>query len=103
MVQALNISETGRRAFAAGLKVKDCPFAIRSSARTWWLKGYREAKAKAAAPQLQITAIGFLDWWKTLSYVKQQCWLLERERRCKADGVMDSNYSVAHANQKEVC
>jgi hypothetical protein len=53
--------------------------------------------------QLQITAVGFLDWWKTLSYVKQQVWLLERERRCKADGVMDSNYPVAHANQKEVC
>jgi len=50
-VQAINISEMGRRSFAAGLKVKDCPFAIRSSARTWWMKGYREAKAKAEQGQ----------------------------------------------------
>jgi ribosome modulation factor len=46
-MQALNISETGRRAFAAGLKVRDCPFAIGSTARQWWLKGYREARDAA--------------------------------------------------------
>ena len=43
---AENISESGRRAFRAGLKPKDCPFALRSDARTWWMAGYNEAKKK---------------------------------------------------------
>jgi hypothetical protein len=47
-MQALNIRESGRLAFAAGIKVRDCPFAIRSQARWWWLKGYQEAKQQAA-------------------------------------------------------
>jgi ribosome modulation factor len=45
---APNIYETGRRAYRAGLKPKDCPFAIRSAARSWWLKGYNKAKKEAA-------------------------------------------------------
>ena len=44
MTQAINASEMGRRAYRAGLKVKDCPFNLRSPVRSWWLKGYAEAK-----------------------------------------------------------
>lgn len=47
MVQAVNISEMGRRAFWAGIKTSDCPFALRSSARSWWMKGYKEARQSA--------------------------------------------------------
>lgn len=43
-MQAINISESGRLAFRAGLKMKDCPFSLRSPARSWWMKGYKEAR-----------------------------------------------------------
>ncbi len=47
MTFALNIDESGRRAFQAGLKATDNPFAIGSQARSLWAKGYREAKQAA--------------------------------------------------------
>ena len=34
----------GRYAYLAGLKPKDCPFALQDNARSWWMKGYHEAK-----------------------------------------------------------
>lgn len=44
------VVESGRRAFFAGLKVRDCRLAMRSKARLLWLKGYRSARVGKAAP-----------------------------------------------------
>lgn len=51
MTFAVNISESGRLAFAAGLKPIDNPFAIGSQARSLWAKGYRAARAEHAAKE----------------------------------------------------
>ncbi len=44
MTQALNITETGRRAFAAGVNPKQNPFAVGSAAASLWAKGFRQAR-----------------------------------------------------------
>lgn len=68
MTQALNISESGRRAFAAGLKPKDNPFHIGSQACSLWAKGFRQAKDAAARtaqlmqpPAPLVVALGSRD------------------------------------------
>jgi len=39
--------ESGRRAFAAGIKREDCPLKEGSAARTWWERGYDEKQQEA--------------------------------------------------------
>lgn len=48
-MKALPIREVGRLAYQSGLKKGDCPFALRSDARSWWLKGWNEARKAAEA------------------------------------------------------
>jgi len=43
--------ESGRLAYRAGLKPKDCPLAPGSAARSWWLRGYKEEKRRAEESQ----------------------------------------------------
>lgn len=48
MTQAVNISESGRRAFDAGIKISDNPFKIGSEARSLWSKGYKARRDEKA-------------------------------------------------------
>jgi hypothetical protein len=41
---AINITESGRRAYHAGAKPNDNPFHIGSAARALWTRGWREAR-----------------------------------------------------------
>jgi len=47
-MRAPTISETGARAYRAGIPASGNPFAIGSQARTLWARGWREAKTEAA-------------------------------------------------------
>src|SRR5438105_1200201 len=51
MTQAVNITESGRRAFAAGIKATDNPFKIGSQARSLWSKGWNAAKLESLRAQ----------------------------------------------------
>lgn len=55
---ALSTTETGRRAFRAGLKPIDNPFAKGSKARRLWARGYTEARENAAADAIVRKALG---------------------------------------------
>lgn len=60
------IQDSGERAFRAGIKYQDCPFAARSLARREWQQGWRVAreKDKEESSQHLNHCAKVLAWWQ---------------------------------------